>query len=66
MINKNEFINYEKAKVEEMLAENYDGEIKVTPVTVVKMNDQKVNGLSVSLDGSNVCPTIYLDPIRKI
>lgn len=61
MMNKIEFINYEKAKVEEMLAENYDGEIKVTPVTVVKMNDQKVNGLSVSLDGSNVCPTIYLD-----
>lgn len=61
MMNKNEFINYEKAKVEEMIAENYDGEIKVTPVTVVKMNDQKVNGLSVSLDGSNVCPTIYLD-----
>lgn len=61
MMNKNEFINYEKAKIEEMLAENYDGEIKVTPVTVVKMNDQKVNGLSVSLDGSNVCPTIYLD-----
>ncbi len=61
MMNKNEFINYEKAKVEEMLAENYDGEIKVTPVTVVKMNDQKMNGLSVSLDGSNVCPTIYLD-----
>lgn len=61
MMNKNEFINYEKAKIEEMIAEIFNGEIKVTPVSIVKMNDQKMNGLSVSLDGSNVCPTIYLD-----
>ena len=61
MMNKNEFINYEKAKVEEMLAENYDGEIKITQVAIVKMNDQKLNGLSVSLGENNICPTVYLD-----
>lgn len=61
MMNKNEFINYEKAKIEELIAESFNGGIKVTPVSIVKMNDQKMNGLSVSLDGSNVCPTIYLD-----
>lgn len=61
MMNKNEFMNYEVAKVRELIAENFIGDVDVLTVTVVKMNDQKFNGLSVSLDGSNVCPTIYLD-----
>lgn len=61
MMNKNEFMNYEVAKVRELIAEKFSGDVKVQTVTVVKMNDQKFNGLSVSIDGNNVCPTIYLD-----
>lgn len=61
MMNKQEFINYEAAKIHEIITERYSGEIEVRQAAVVKMNDQKLNGLSVSLDGNNVCPTIYLD-----
>lgn len=60
-MNKSEFMNYEETKVKEMLAENYDGEIKITKVAIVKMNDQKLNGLSVFLGENNICPTVYLD-----
>ncbi|MGE9932571.1 DUF5688 family protein [Anaerovoracaceae bacterium SGI.174] len=61
MMNKQEFLKYETAKIHELIAERYNGEIEVRQAAVVKMNDQKLNGLSVSLDGNNVCPTIYLD-----
>lgn len=60
-MNRNEFMNYVETKVKEMLTANYDGEIKVMQVAVVKMNDQKLNGLSVSLGENNICPTVYLD-----
>ena len=58
---KEEFLKYEAAKIHELIAERYSGDIEVRQAAVVKMNDQKLNGLSVSLDGNNVCPTIYLD-----
>lgn len=61
MMNKQEFLKYEADKIHEVIAERYSGDIEVRPATVVKMNDQKLNGLSISLDGNNVCPTIYLD-----
>lgn len=61
MMNKQEFLKYEADKIHEVIAERYSGEIEVRQAAVVKMNDQKLNGLSVSLDGNNVCPTIYLD-----
>ena len=61
MMNKQEFLKYETAKIHELIAERYNGEIEVRQAAVVKMNDQKLNGISVSLDGNNVCPTIYLD-----
>lgn len=61
MMNKNEFLKYETAKIHELIAERYSGDIEVRQAAVMKMNDQKLNGLSVSLDGNNVCPTIYLD-----
>lgn len=61
MMNKQEFLKYETAKIHELIAERYNGEIEVRQAAVVKMNDQKLNGLSVSPDGNNVRPTIYLD-----
>ena len=61
MMKKEEFLKYEAAKIHELIAERYSGDIEVRQAAVVKMNDQKLNGLSVSLDGNNVCPTIYLD-----
>lgn len=61
MMKKEEFLKYEATKIHELIAERYSGDIEVRQAAVVKMNDQKLNGLSVSLDGNNVCPTIYLD-----
>lgn len=61
MMKKEEFLKYEAGKIHELIAERYSGDIEVRQAAVVKMNDQKLNGLSVSLDGNNVCPTIYLD-----
>lgn len=61
MMKKEEFLKYESAKIHELIAERYSGDIEVRQAAVVKMNDQKLNGLSVFLDGNNVCPTIYLD-----
>lgn len=60
-MNKTEFINYEAGKIHDLIAEKYSGSVEVRPTTVVKVNDQRLSGLSISFDGGSVCPAIYLD-----
>lgn len=61
MMTKNEFMNYEAAKVLEYVPAELRDILSVEPVTVVKMNDQKLNGLRFMMDKNAPCPTHYLD-----
>ncbi len=61
MMNKTEFINYEVNKIHDLIAENYSGNVEISPMSVVKVNDRRLNGISITFDGGNVCPTTYLD-----
>lgn len=61
MLNKGQFIEYEAEKIKKILSPICDGEVTVMPIEVVKVNDQKLSGLSVKVNGSNVCPAIYLN-----
>lgn len=61
MMTKNEFMNYEAAKVLDYVPAEIRDILSVEPVTVVKMNDQKLNGLRFMMDKNAPCPTHYLD-----
>lgn len=61
MMTKNEFMNYEAAKVLDYIPAELRDILSVEPVTVVKMNDQKLNGLRFMMDKNAPCPTHYLD-----
>ena len=61
MMTKNEFMNYEAAKVLDYVPAELRDILSVEPVTVVKMNDQKLNGLRFMMDKNAPCPTHYLD-----
>lgn len=61
MMTKNEFMNYEAVKVLDFVPKEFKAILSVEPVTVVKMNDQKLNGLRFKTDENAPCPTHYLD-----
>lgn len=61
MMTKNEFMNYEAVKVLDFVPAEFREILSVEPVTVVKMNDQKLNGLRFMTDKDVPCPTHYLD-----
>lgn len=61
MLSKTEFMNLEAKMVLDYVPEEYRDILSVEPVVVVKMNDQKLNGLRFMTDKDAPCPTHYLD-----
>lgn len=61
MMTKNEFMNYVAAKVLVYVPDELKENLVVEPVTVVKMNDQKLNGLRFTKSTDEASPTHYLD-----
>ena len=61
MMTKNEFMNYVAAKVLVYVPAELKENLVVEPVTVVKMNDQKLNGLRFTKSTDEPSPTHYLD-----
>ncbi len=59
-MNYDEFKNEILSKIKDFLPEKYaDAEVSIQQV--VKNNDQKLDGLTIRLDDSNVAPNIYLN-----
>ena len=52
-------------KVAEKIRERLGEEVKVEPNRVMKNNGVVWNGLTISKEGSNIAPTIYLDELYK-
>ena len=61
MMTKNEFMKYEAEKILDYVPLEVRDILSVEPVVVVKMNDQKLNGLRFMMDKDAPCPTHYLD-----
>lgn len=60
-MNKNEFVNYEKEKIANLLKEKYSNDVTVEAITVVKFNDQELTGIKIGTDDNPANPTFYLD-----
>jgi hypothetical protein len=65
MMNEREFIEKMKAGVREYLPEDVKGDIIIDDVEVVKMNDQKLHGLTFRMPGSEAAPTLYVDDMFR-
>lgn len=61
MLNKSEFKEKIKAEVMEYLPEMIRTSMEIGEVEVVKMNDQKLHGLTFRREGSDAAPTLYLE-----
>lgn len=60
-MNMTEFVERLKDEVREYLPEAVKGEVIIDDVEVVKMNDQKLHGLTFRMPGSDAAPTLYVD-----
>ena len=65
MMSEREFIEKMKEEVREYLPEDVKDEIVIDDVEVVKMNDQKLHGLTFRMPGSDAAPTLYVDDMFK-
>ncbi len=61
MMNINEFIERMKAEVRECLPDDVYQDIIIDNVEVVKMNDQKLHGLTFKVPGVDAAPTLYVN-----
>ncbi len=61
MLNKSEFTEKIKADVMDFLPETIRSSMEIGEIEVVKMNDQKLHGLTFRRDGSDAAPTLYLE-----
>lgn len=61
MLNRIEFTDRIKAEVMEYLPETIRSSMEIGEVEVVKMNDQKLHGLTFRREGSDAAPTLYLE-----
>lgn len=64
---KGEYMNFTafQKQVAGKMRERLGAEVKVKPNKIVKNNGVVWNGLTVSREGSNIAPTIYLDELYK-
>ena len=65
MMNINEFIERMKAEVRECLPDDVYQDIIIDNVEVVKMNDQKLHGLSFKMPGVDAAPTLYVNEMYE-
>ena len=65
MMDVREFIEKMKDEVKLHLPEDVRGDIIIDDVTVVKMNDQKLHGLTFRMPGSDAAPTLYVNEMYQ-
>lgn len=65
MMNMTEFVENLKDEVREYLPEDVKENIVIDDVEVVKMNDQKLHGLTFRVPGSDAAPTLYVDDMFR-
>ena len=65
MMNINKFIERMKTEVRECLPDDVYQEIIIDNVEVVKMNDQKLHGLTFKMPGVDAAPTLYVNEMYE-
>lgn len=65
MIDVKEFIEKMKAEVRDYLPDDVAEDIIIDDVEVIKMNDQKLHGLSFRMPGSDAAPTLYVNEMYE-
>lgn len=65
MLDIREFIEEMKSEVMSRLPDDVTGDILVDDVEVVKMNDQKLHGLTFKMPGVDAAPTLYVDEMYE-
>ena len=65
MLEVKEFIEKMKEEVRDYLPDDVHKEIIIDDVEVVKMNDQKLHGLTFRMPGSDAAPTLYVDEMYQ-
>lgn len=65
MLELREFIEKMKEEVKDYLPDDVYQEIIIDDVEVVKMNDQKLHGLTFRMPDSDAAPTLYVDELYQ-
>ena len=65
MIDIREFVEKLKSEVREYLPDNAAENIQIDDVVVVKMNDQKLHGITFKMPGVDAAPTLYVDEMYE-
>ena len=65
MLEVKEFIEKMKEQVRDYLPDDVYKEVIIDDVEVVKMNDQKLHGLTFRMPGSDAAPTLYVDEMYQ-
>ena len=65
MLEVRDFIEKMKEEVRDYLPDDVYKEIIIDDVEVVKMNDQKLHGLTFRMPGSDAAPTLYVDEMYQ-
>ena len=65
MLEVREFIEKMKEEIRDYLPDDVYKEVIIDDVEVVKMNDQKLHGLTFRMPGSDAAPTLYVDEMYQ-
>ena len=65
-MDKNQFFEDVLVAVREQIPEEIRGIVKVEVSEVLKNNDEKLHGIMMSIEGSNMMPTLYLEDFYEI
>ena len=65
MIDIKEFVEKMKSEVREYLPDDVAEDIQIDDVVVVKMNDQKLHGITFKMPGVDAAPTLYVDEMYE-
>ena len=65
MIDIREFVEKMKSEIRDYLPDDVAGDILIDDVVVVKMNDQKLHGITFKLPGVDAAPTLYVNEMYE-
>ena len=65
MIDIREFVEKMKSEVREYLPDDVAEDIQIDDVVVVKMNDQKLHGITFKMPGVDAAPTLYVNEMYE-
>ena len=60
-----EFVEKMKSEVRDYLPDDVAGGVRIDDVVVVKMNDQKLHGITFKMPGVDAAPTLYVDEMYE-